>query len=272
MKIAQANNPVDEIFKAYKRQIMNMREVINDGSLLSRKYKIKYKEQTLYAELGNIDMDTIFNFRKCQTKDKISNIRFEDCLYEFSDELSYCKESNKVYIGIDRDVTEYLDKHDCSDLIYRIASRTTAILPLDGEIIKIYDTFIKKEKSIRNKKDVLLVNNNIQSRDTFWVLRYLEKIYIKETSIKLTYSQLVILKSHAEEANIPLSELIYRYKLNVSKGISTNEEYTICLRDALNTCIDEAKKYGLAWNDDNGNFIAYIKYLAKQEEIEGDNK
>lgn len=244
---------------------------VSGRKLLQQKYKLRYKGEIIYVYLGNVDMQTIFKYKQKQ-KDTITNINWKDILLPFSDELSYCKESNRVYLNIDKDVSEYLDKHDCSDLIYRIASRTTTIIPLDGEIIKIYDTFIKKEKSIRLKKDTILNNTRSSHNNSFWVVRYLERIYVEETHIRLTYAQLQLLEIHAKKANVPFSELVYRYKLNISKGIVTPNNDNVCLKYALDKCIEEARKYNLVWNDDNANFIAYLKYLAKQDKIKGENK
>lgn len=249
----------------YKLERLYNTNLIGRETILARQYKILYKGQIIKVHLGNISVDTLMQINK-----RCNNINWEDILIDYSGILAYCKESNKVYVGVDKDIARYLDKHECTDLIYRYASRTTTVPTVRGQTIKIYDAFIRKEKSIISKKDMLDLNKLINTHNESWVIKYLENLYAQEIPVEFSIMQLRKIQAQAEEHGIIFIDLVHRMKLLHMYKVSNNIELNNFM---INIGVQEAKKYGVGYQETvNDNFIAYLKYLAKQEEIKGDNK
>lgn len=99
-------------------------EICKGDLLLPSKYNIMYKGKVVKAFLGNFGAKCLFSIRHNSNRAKFTTEDWENCLLPYSDKLAYCKENESIYIGIQPDIADYLDKHDSSGVIYDIVCGT----------------------------------------------------------------------------------------------------------------------------------------------------
>lgn len=232
--------------------------VIDQRDNLPTEYNIRYNGKIVKGKLGNIDIDDLISMRERHKKSEFTTEDWENCLKYFSNQLVYCEENSTIYKGIDKNIIEYLNKHQCSSLIYKILINEVELPDICGETAKIYDTFIKKERDISLKKDILL-NDSFNKDYIFVALRYVESVHTDRVTAKkyLTDDFKNLIKKSARDNYIIEQDVTYR----VQQGLSLSE--------AINIGIEESKKYGFKYKrigeSNNFNFIQYFRWLANQE-------
>lgn len=238
-----------------KTRIYN--SIITRHAYLPKYYEIRHKGQVVKGKLGNISISRLMAIREMYEKRKFTQEDWEQCLLPLSDKLFFCEMSQDIYENIDCSIGNYLVRHNCSDLMFRFASNTTLIPKLVGETVNIFDTFIKKESSINDKKHILS-NEHILGDvdDDLWVLRYIEAIYTKDKAqTDIDLKDRTELNMLAESHNIVYEDLLFRVKtgMQVDDAISLGEQ--------------EHKQYGIKYSNvvNNTNFIEYLRYLANKE-------
>lgn len=232
--------------------------VIEQRDNLPTEYNIRYNGKIVKGKLGNIDIDDLISMRERHKKFEFTTEDWENCLRSFSNQLVYCEENSTIYKGIDTNIIKYLNKHQCSSLIYRILINEVELPDICGETVKIYDTFIKKEKDINLKKDILL-DDSFKKDDIFVALRYVESVHTDRVTAKkyLNDDFKNLIKKSARSSYIIEQDVTYR----VQQGLSLSE--------AINIGVEESNKYGFKYKrigeSNNFNFIQYFRWLANQE-------
>lgn len=232
--------------------------VIEQRDNLPTEYNIRYNGKIVKGKLGNIDIDDLISMRERHKKSEFTTEDWENCLKYFSNQFVYCEENSTIYKGIDKNIIEYLNKHQCSSLIYKILINEVELPDICGETVKVYDTFIKKERDINLKKNILL-NDSFNKDDIFVALRYVESIHTDRVTAKkyLNDDFKNLIKKSARGSYIIEQDVTYR----VQQGLSLSE--------AINIGIEESNKYGFKYKrigeSNNFNFIQYFRWLANQE-------
>lgn len=248
------NVELDEIDKdGIRAKIYN--SIVVDTAYIPKYFKIKHKGQIVKGKLGNILPSDLMVIREQHEKTKFTEEDWENCLLPVSDSLVYCKASSTIYHNIDSEIKDWLIETEASDLMHRIVCSMKILPKLNGETIKIYDAFIRKEKSMNNKKLLLGdCKNTADLDDELWALRYLEVLYTSEESnTDVPFQTRNLLRHEAETFNIVYEDLRYRV------------EHGMAMLDAMELGRFERKHYDLSYckSSDNSNFIKYLKYYIK---------
>lgn len=185
--------------------------IIEQGSTLPTEYNIRYNGKIVKGKLGNIDIVDLIYMREQHKESKFNAKNWENCLINFSNQLAYCEENGEIYKGIDTNIIKYLNKHQCSSLIYRILINEVELPDICGETAKVYDTFIKKERDISLKKDILL-DDSFNKNDIFVALRYVESVHTDRVTTKkcLTDDFKNLIKKSARGSYIIEQDVTYR--------------------------------------------------------------
>lgn len=230
---------------------------------LPYRYNIEHKGKIVKGELRNIDLKDILALYTFNGGTEVKNT--EDCLLPLSDQLTYCEDNGKIYYGIDKDIANYLSKHNIGGVIYDIVGGVLTMPTVYGETVKVYDMFIKKCKTIALKGAVLVGNEDtsdeLSQDNPFVALHYVESLLSGESIQEFASKREEISKiaeSSAKLKDIIAEDLQYRYRYKKIMNFV----------DALELGVQEAVKYGFKYTQqpDNSNFIVYLKYLAHNEE------
>lgn len=215
-------------------------------------FKVKHKGQIVEGKLGNISISDLIAVREKHSQTKFTEEDWENSLLSISDDLTYCEESHIIYKGIDSEIRDWLIENKGSDIMHRLACSMIILPKLRGETVKIYDTFIKKEKDIYNKR-FMLAESGINLDDDLWVIRYIEDLY---TNCDATSTTSKIIMQYARDYNIVYEDLSYRFghRMPMSNAIKLGEH--------------ESKQYGFKYITDasNINFLNYLKYYIKNNQ------
>lgn len=214
---------------------------------------------------------------KCPSKQMNEHL-WETVLAKYGDPIyTYCFDSSTFHPEIMVSVGLYLMKHKCSRNIYNIILGNARLKEIKVEQAKLFDFYVKKEKSIEAKKDIFRqqFDESINVDSKYFAFDYATKIILEKGPKQrvLSKEELNSLKIISNEQDIAYCDLVYR----VSIGMDTSE--------ALRLGKEESEKYGFkselsnqkadsqsgsyTLEGNNYNLMMYINYLASTEELEG---
>lgn len=163
-----------ELLEDHKDSIIEIihNSIVHQAEDIPNEYNIMYNGKIVQGAIKNLPINDLIYFREQDKKSEFALEDWKNCLLPVSNQLAYCEENGIIYYDIDKTIIKYLNKHKCSSLIYRILINEAWIPEVKGETVKIYDTFIRKERDIKIKKDMLL-DDSFDKDDEFVVLKYL---------------------------------------------------------------------------------------------------
>lgn len=190
---------------------------------------------------------------------------------------TYCFDKSTFHPEIMPDVGLYMMKHNLSYNIYRVVLNDVNLSETVGESAKVFDKYIKSEKSIQTKKDMFAQQMGFDERDLrsdYFAWKYVKKLIMDnepECEIAFDKEKLDAIKKLAYENDIVYTDLLHRMKLGIPQD------------KALRMCLDESEKYGFKYVENdirvygpsgshtmrgtNYNLMMYIKYLASLEDL-----
>lgn len=211
--------------------------------------------------------------------DKMTDELWKTMLTKTNIKYTYCFDRNTFHPEIMPDVGLYMMKYNLSYNIYKIILNDTVLLDTTGESAKIFDKYIKSERSIEAKKDIFSQQmdfNEKELKSPYFAWIYVNKLIMDdepEYTVEFNREQLDAARDLASKLDIVYTDLIHRLKIGMSQD------------EAIQIGLGESEKYGFKYiekdirvygpsgsstmHGTNYNLMMYIKYLASIEDLGG---